>query len=205
MSYPREFLNDDEEVVLDRHPHWSFMVGAVAMVVMSVIVTGLIAFISPGFGWVGLIAVLFALLGALGRYIRWRCLEFVVTTDRIIVRQGVLSKHGLEIPLDRVMNISFHQSVWERMLRAGDLVVESAGESGHQYFTDVADPAGVQNIIYRQAELAANGNREHGLGNNGKAQQSIPQQIAQLDELRERGIISPAEFEAKKQQLLDRM
>src|SRR3954465_11108098 len=103
-------------------------------------------------------------LGCLGwfgvRYMKWSSTNFVVTTDRVIPRVGVLSKHGIEIPLDRINTVFFHQSVFEQLIGAGDLGIEPAGERGRETFEDVRKPAIVQNEIYRQME--ATSNRIHG-------------------------------------------
>ena len=82
----------------------------------------------------------------------------MITTDRLIYRHGVLSKHGIEIPLDRVNTVFFSQSILERMVGSGDLVIESAGEIGRQDFSNVRKPSAVQNEIYKQME--ANENRK---------------------------------------------
>ena len=99
-------------------------------------------------------------------------------------------------------DISFHQSLFERLLGAGDLVIESAGERGQQPFTDIPRPARVQNEIYRQIELAQSRSADR---MSGRRELSVPEQLEKLDELRQRGVISQAEFDAKKAQLLDRM
>jgi len=131
-----------------------------------------------------------------------------VTTDRVIHRVGVISKHGVEIPLDRINTVFFHQSIFERLIGAGDLGIESAGERGSETFEDVRKPAIVQNEIYRQME--ANSNRIYGGGRHAVPTQpdaggSIPEQIEKLDELRRKGVISEQEFAAKKADLLNRM
>ena len=71
-----------------------------------------------------------------------------------VYRSGVVAKHGKEIPLERVNDISFHQSVFERMIGAGDLIIESGGERGQQHFADIRRAAFVQNEIYRQIEAS---------------------------------------------------
>jgi uncharacterized membrane protein YdbT with pleckstrin-like domain len=148
------------------------------------------------------------------RYLRWITTNFVVTSDRLIYRHGVLSKHGIEIPLDRVNTVFFRQSVFERVVGSGDLVIESAGEMGRQAFSNVRHPSAVQNEIYRQIE--ANENRKFdrvgmsvaagtATAERGSHDGSIPDQIRELDELRKQGLVSDEEFARKKQQLLDRM
>lgn len=205
VAYPSNLLNDNEDIVFDRNPHWSFLIGAAAMVAMALLALVVLLVVATSYAWVGAVIVLIALIGSAGRYLRWKTTDFVLTTDRLIVRQGILSKAGLEIPLDRVTNISFHQALWERVLGTGDLVVESAGESGHQSFTDVARPSYVQNMIYRTAEQAEA--RRSAVRNEERegATLSIPEQIEKLAELHDRGIITEAEFAEKKQRLLDRL
>ena len=201
MAFPRKLLNTGEEVVVDLRPHWWFFAGPAAMLLATVVALVVSAVAdAPGFVRLALACIALATLGWFaGRYVRWATTNFAVTTDRIIFRHGVLSKQGIEIPLERVNTIFFHQSIWERVIGTGDLVIESAGEKGSEPFTDIRRPSHVQNEIYRLMEdnqsRAAGGNRDL----------SIPEQIDRLDDLRRRGVISDAEFQAKKTQLLDRM
>jgi uncharacterized membrane protein YdbT with pleckstrin-like domain len=212
-------LNEGEEVVLDLHPHWWFfatqLAGLVAALVLgflklqaefpdavdgaSDIVVGLL--IIGCLGWFGL------------RYAQWITTNFVVTTDRLVYRHGVLAKQGIEIPLERVNTVFFGQSIFERILRTGDLVIESAGERGREAFSNVRHPSAVQNEIYKQME--ENENRKYDrIGRNARGERdddddtgggSIPSQIRELDELRKQGVLSDDEFKRKKQELLDRM
>ena len=82
------------------------------------------------------------------RRVSWVTTYFVVTTDRVIFRTGVISRRGIEIPLGRVNNVLFNQSLLERLIGAGDSLIESGGESGQQTFTDVRSPDRVQNSIH---------------------------------------------------------
>ena len=155
MPFPRRLLNDDEEVVLDLHPHWWTL--AAPSVALALALAAAIAASVRVHGTVHdpvvialLMVVLAALVWFVRRYLRWATTNFVVTTDRLIFRSGVLAKHGRELPLQRVNDITFHQSLFERMLGAGDLMVESGGERGQQTFSRIPHPADVQNEIYRQ-------------------------------------------------------
>jgi uncharacterized membrane protein YdbT with pleckstrin-like domain len=144
-------------------------------------------------------------------YLKWNFTHFVVTSDRVIFRTGVLSKRGVEIPLERISNINFHQKIWERIIGAGDLEIESAGRDGQSTFNDVRQPEAVQQEIYRQMEQYARKRAgwSHTPGAAGASTSSsglsIPEQLEQLAGLRDRGVISAADFEAKKAQLLERM
>jgi uncharacterized membrane protein YdbT with pleckstrin-like domain len=216
VPFPRKLLNDDEQIVLDLHPHWWFFAPPL-LALTAALILGILALANDVHTAlkvpVGLI-VLGLLVWFGWRYLRWITTNFVVTTDRLIYRHGVLSKHGIEIPLDRVNTVFFRQSIFERIVGAGDLVIESASETGRQRFSNVRKPSAVQNEIYRQIE--ANENRKYDrVGVSAAAgttaarrpddTESIPAQIRQLDELRKQGLLTEEEFARKKQQLLDRM
>jgi uncharacterized membrane protein YdbT with pleckstrin-like domain len=212
VAFPRKLLNQEEDVVLDLHPHWWDFTLQLAALIASVVV-GLFVLISdlPGILNVIVGIVVLACLAWFGiAYVTWLSTNFVVTTDRLIYRSGVLTKRGVEIPLERVNTVHFSQTVFERMLGMGDLDIESAGAQGMQHFHNVRKPSLVQNEIHHQME--ANERRKYDrLGGHvagrdrGSSGPSIPEQIEQLDELRRRGALSEAEFQAKKAQLLDRM
>jgi uncharacterized membrane protein YdbT with pleckstrin-like domain len=209
VPFPRKLLNDDEQIALELHPHWWFLAGHLAALVAAIVlgVAVLVADLPVAVAGVAGVLVLAALIWFGVRYAQWSTTNFVVTSDRLIFRHGVLSKHGIEIPLERVNTVHFSQSLFERMLGSGDLVIESAGEMGRQDFSNVRRPSAVQNEIYRQME--DNENRKFDrVGGNARAvaaEDSIPAQIRELESLRREGVLSDDEFRIKKQQLLDRM
>ena len=160
--------------------------------------------------------ILILWVGAVGyfgwMYMQWTTTNFVVTSERVVSRTGVISKAGIEIPLDRINTVFFNQSIFERVIGAGDLGIESAGEGGRQQFSNIRRPNIVQNEIYRQVEgLEDRRLRRLGEAASGGAaapaepQLSIPEQIEKLDQLRRQGVVTDEEFEAKKRELLDRM
>ena len=202
VPFPRKLLNDSEDVVLDLHPHWWFLAWQTLALIASMVV-GILVLANVDNGIVQLLAgvlVLAALAWWGIRWAAWRTTNFVVTTDRLIYRHGVLAKRGIEIPLERVNNVIFSQSIFERLLGAGDLVIESAGESGRQSFSDVRKPSAVQNEIYKQIE--DNENRKFDRIGNAGGGVSVADELSKLDDLRARGVISAEEFEAQKARLL---
>ena len=205
MAFPPKLLNDDEDIILDLRPNWSTLFWPVVAVLASLAVTILLtrAHIAHfTLAWGGLVLMAFAVAWFVRKYAWWQTTNFVVTTDRLIYRSGVVAKRGKEIPLERVTNIAFRQSIFERLIGTGDLTIESAGERSSETFGDVPHPGAVQQEIYRQMEASAG---RHADRMAGRRDLSLPEQIDKLDELRQRGVITQEEFEAKKRQLLDRM
>jgi len=210
MAFPKHLLTDDEDLVLDLRPHWLFLAPAGALLGI-VTLLGILALVQAWgslIGWT-LFVVWAGALGYFGiQYLLWNTTNFVVTSERVISRRGVLSKEGIEIPLDRINTVFFNQSIFERMIGAGDLGIESAGEGGRQQFSDIRRPNLVQNEIYRQVE-GLQDRRLHRLGqaaSSGAARElSIPEQIEKLDQLRRQGVVTDEEFDQKKRELLDRM
>ncbi len=202
VPFPRKLLNDGEDVVLDLHPHWWYFVKPALLLVVAAAAILVVRDGNNALLTMATVLLLAALVGLGARYARWATTHFVVTTDRLIFREGVLGKRGKEIPLERLNDIAVTQSLFERMIRAGDITIESGGERGQQVFTDIRQPFVVQNLIYSEIERAQARDAARAAGNR---QLSIPEQIEKLDELRQRGVISQAEFDVKKAQLLDRM
>src|SRR5262249_18949170 len=105
------------------------------------------------FRWaIVILAAVLLLLLCIPRIVAWATSHFVVTTDRVIHRSGWFAKESMEIPLDNINDVKFHQSVFERMIGGGDLTLESAGTFGQTTFGDVRRPERVQKVIYDMTE-----------------------------------------------------
>lgn len=215
MPFPTKLLYEGEEVALDLRPHWWFMAEPTAALLGSTIL-GIILWQADIEGTLGkvlaytLIALILASLAWFGlRYAKWVTTNFVVTSDRVIFRTGVIAKKGVEIPLERINTVFFSQSIFERMLGAGDLAIESGGESGKETFSDVRKPSLVQNEIYRQME--SNNTRMYAGRHAGTviptttSEPSPADQLERLDDLRRKGLITESEFAEKRAALLKRL
>jgi uncharacterized membrane protein YdbT with pleckstrin-like domain len=210
MAYPEDALAPHEKLVLNLHPHvWVLVLPGAVLVLAIAAGVGAMVQDSAVFNYVAAIAILAAAVWFLQRFVTWISSLFVLTSDRVMSRRGVLQKHTIEIPLERINTVFAHQRLFERMLRIGDLEIESASEDGAQRFQDLRRPAEVQKEIYIQME--ANENRKYDrIGSNIAGAQaagapSISDQISQLADLRDRGHITEAEYQTKKTELLGRM
>jgi uncharacterized membrane protein YdbT with pleckstrin-like domain len=223
MPYPKNLLNDREALALDLRPHWWYfskhILTGIPLLILWILDTQIeddtVQDISSGV--LGVLTIVWA-IWLLLKFISWTRTYFVVTDQRVIYRTGVISRHGVEIPLERINNINFRQGIWERIIGAGDLEIQSAGEQGTTLFENVRHPDGVQQEIYRQMESDATRDAGRGADAVGKAVadalgthggggggQTVPEQIEALARLRDQGNITAAEYEKKKAELLEKM
>ena|SRR5260221_9668095 len=154
MAFPDRLLNDGERVLLDVHPHWWIFAGAVARLVLGVAIAiaAVVRFNGKAVNYVGVALIAITVLNLIAVYLKWRTTDFVLTTDRLVTRQGILSRQSREIPLDRINDLACHQSLFERVIRAGDLMIESAGERGQEKFSHFGNPFELQNAVHRAME-----------------------------------------------------
>lgn len=207
MPYPKKQLNPDETVALDLHPHWWFFAEPAAALIASIVAAIVIRIALDDnaekyLTYVALAAIALTAIWTFVRYLKWITTNFVITSDRIIFRHGVVGKMGIEIPLERVNNVNFNQTAFERLLGAGDLLIESGGEDGQQRFTDVRKPQKVQNLVHSQVEAKSRQRGSYAAAASGPASTDIASQLEKLEGLYQRGSLTAGEFEAQKQRLL---
>ncbi len=202
-------LYTDEELVVDLKAHWLFLSGAMILLGLSIIATFVaiefkIANLSSSgyqlFLAIFLLAILaFSLLQMIFKYIQWSMTHFILTTNRLIIKTGLITTNIQDVSLDRLINIEVKKSLIQRIFGAGNLTVDAGLDGSQINFYYLANPAKIQRLIWSQVSLLK---ASHGQENNTS---SIPQQILLLHELLLKGAISQTEFETKKAQLLERM
>ncbi|MFN0029787.1 MAG: PH domain-containing protein [Acidimicrobiales bacterium] len=199
MGSYTDLLQEDEELVLAIRPHWWSLIDAVGALAGAVALGVLAVWVSSQpLQWAAAVMLVAALVFFTYRYLHWSRTNFIVTSERVIFQRGLIARRGTQMPLEKINTVDFHQGVFERIIGAGDLVIESGSEAGIDTFTDIRRPLHVQQEINRQID------RHEKQGFSPRAA-TIPEQIAQLADLRTRGVLSDAEFETKKADLLSRM
>ena len=200
MAYPNRLLDPDESVVVDLHPHWWNLVRPASALVIA-IVASIATLLATDVGtggrtaatWVSLAGLALGASWLVSRYVRWAATEFVVTSRRVIFRTGVVRKRGIEVPLDRITTVHFRQGLFERIVGAGDLTIESGSEE--QCFTDVRQPIRVQRAIYTEIEA-----REQRRSTGNVV--DVAAQLERLESMVERGVLDAEQFERQKRRLL---
>lgn len=201
MVYPSRLLNDNETVSVDLHPHWWFLIGPM-LALVAAIVAGIVTLVATNpddtvraaAQWAVIAAIALSAIWLVSRYGRWTTTHFVITNRRVIFRSGLFTKRGIEIPLDRVNTVHFHQRLLERMVGAGDLLIESGGENGRQRFTHIRQPDRVQRVLHAEMEAREERGRDGAHG--------VADQLEKLESMFVRGTLTSDEFERQKRRLL---
>ncbi|NIV30112.1 MAG: PH domain-containing protein [Anaerolineae bacterium] len=181
---------------------------AISVVILGLSVLGIV--LSPPWTWFGLLLLVVPAGHLALRVWRWWNEQTVITNRRIIRVAGVFSKRVSDTALEKVNDILMEQSALGRTLRFGDIEIISGSESGIDTFRRIADPIGFKKELFDQKEALARlrvfeERANPLLGAEVQTAGSVPELIADLDELRQRGVITDAEFEEKKQQLLGKL
>ena len=152
-------LTDDEHLVLRLRPHWKVLIRAVLVAVLVVAIALVVEVTIPSGSAapvarlvVAAIAILGLMLFLIVPALRWRTTTYELTTRRLRVRDGIVTRRGRDIPLARINDISFEKGLLDRLLGSGRLVVESAGEHGQIVLTDIPRVEATQATLYRLVE-----------------------------------------------------
>jgi uncharacterized membrane protein YdbT with pleckstrin-like domain len=158
MAFPESVLDDGEQVIRNLRPHWRRVAFPI---ILLPIVAGVTAYLcsldkinnhKPLVYLIVVVAVVILIWWSARPLLGWLSTRYCVTNRRVLVRTGVLSRNGRDIPLTRVNDVSFQRTVIERMFGSGTLTIESAGERGQVVLKDVPQVEAVQRDIYRLVE-----------------------------------------------------
>jgi uncharacterized membrane protein YdbT with pleckstrin-like domain len=157
MGYPQKLLTNDENIVYDMRPHWRVLFyPAVALVVIVFVTVLLVGLVPEDWSWAKYavfgVAAILLVMWVVMPVIRWATSQYVVTNRRVIVRTGIIARQGRDMPLQRINDVHFKYGIIDRILGCGDLIVESAGETGQMLIRAVPDVELIQREIFRLHE-----------------------------------------------------
>lgn len=166
MAYPDGLLSEDESVVVHKHPHWKMLLGPVLVLLGVVGGASYAAALVATTPWrlpvwialvvVGLLLIFWFTLAPLAR---WRTTHFVITTHRLMVREGVFTRSGIDIPMWRINSVRFRRGVVDRLFGCGTLVIESASDEPLE-FDDIPQVEQVHSLLYREVDYNAERTQE---------------------------------------------
>jgi uncharacterized membrane protein YdbT with pleckstrin-like domain len=199
MSFTKEQLLPGEKLIVlaRQHPLVLFRPILLNLVALALLI-GLSIYFQNAWVWIFYIAPLLYLLW---EYMTWHSREYILTDRRVVRQEGVLSISSFDAPLDKINNVFHKQSFLGRLLKYGEVGLETASEQGTTVFDFLSRPLDFKNCVVRQMEV----NRSNSSAIDAHPQKSIPQLIEELASLRDRSIISEAEFQEKKRILLGKI
>lgn len=159
MGYPTKLLGEGEVIENEMRPHWRSLIVPIIVTLVTVILVSYLVGTLDADGFQGgvrtgliIAAVVVVLVWAVKPFLDWLTTQYVFTNRRIIVRSGLLSRSGRDMPLSRVNNVTFDKSFVDRILNCGKLTVESAAENGTLVIDNVPNVESIQREVYRLYE-----------------------------------------------------
>lgn len=149
-------LHPGERIVFDGHPSWrgvlSFYVKGLGVAVVIGLLVILATSVAAG---IVTFVVIMALVVLVGFFIRMAT-SYTITTERLHIRRGILSKHVQQTSIDRVQNVNTEQRLIDRVLRVGKVDFDTAGTDDSDFtFVGVAGPDDVVAAVDRARREAA--------------------------------------------------
>ena len=158
MAYPDDLLSEQEHVVVHSHPHFKMLIFPTLALLVTVGAGTWLAILAKDAGspWntvgliaIGVVALVLVVWLFLTPLVRWRTTHFIVTTDRLIAREGVLKRTGIDIPMGRINSVQFEHGLLDRVFGCGTLIIESASDEPLR-FEDIPHVEKVHTVIYRE-------------------------------------------------------
>jgi len=205
-TYLKNLLGENETILFVTRQHWLVLLGEILVesilaIVVIVLITMLWTLLPNPLVGLGYLLLILPLVSLLRDYVIWANRKFIVTTRRVIQIAGVFSKNVTDSSLDKVNDVKMKQSFLGRLLDYGDIEILTASELGVNLFRRLGRP-----IRFKTAMLNAKENMEKDQASGGKRRGTdVPGLIAQLDELRQHGVLTEEEFQKKKADLLAKL
>jgi uncharacterized membrane protein YdbT with pleckstrin-like domain len=203
-NYVQSMLGENERIVLVTHQHGFVLFSSiVAEIIVSLIVLAAVAVMTLAnpLAAFGFLLVLVPLTLMTRDILIWNNHQYIVTNRRVIQISGIFNKNVVDSSLEKVNDVKMTQSFFGRLFDYGDVEILTASEIGVNLFKRIGDPVKFKTAMLNAKEKLG----YEGTGSHAQRVESIPDQIAELDELRKQGIVTDAEFQAKKKELLAKM
>ena len=210
MAFPDSILTDDETIIRQFRPHWRMLAIPVLWFIAGIVAIALVyQVLPPDSGTADLITtgviVLAMFVLVVNPLLKWWFTIYVLTTERLITRTGIIARSGIEIPLENINNVLFNQNILERVLQSGDLLIESAGESGQSEFSNIPHPEEFQSLLYRTREEQGRRTAAEESAISADLSRDPTEQLERAARLHQQGVLSDEEFEAMKRTILGDM
>ncbi len=235
MSYADSLLSTGERVIHRDRQHWMVLAWGAKLPILSIIAALLLLVLTRDLTgivrdvlwWVTVVLFIGGVAFLAWATLRYLNQEYVITNRRVMQVEGVVNKRATDSSLEKINDAALSQSIFGRMFGFGDLDILTAAEQGIERFRMIVDPIG-----FKRAMLDAKHEYEVGMERAGwqpnaaggadpgqaptplapaeapgskSNPDDVTRTLASLADLRDRGAISPEEYEAKKTDLLSRL
>lgn len=209
-SYIESMLGQQEKIITVSRQHWFILARSIVLeVVLIIAIVATTVFMSIALSTIPLLPVIIVIIG-IGLLLipiatmthdimKWSNRQFIITNRRVMQISGIFNKNVSDSSLEKVNDVKLVQSVPGRLFDYGDVEILTASELGVNLFSHIQDP-----VHFKIAMLNAKEKVERGEV-PPETPVDIPGLIAKLAALREQGLLTPEEFEAKKTELLAKM
>jgi uncharacterized membrane protein YdbT with pleckstrin-like domain len=157
-------LSPGEQVIFQGHPSWRAILGFYLKGILVAAVLGAVAkLVGAGSATVFLIVLALIALTVLVGFVKRVATTYTITNRRLNIKRGIVSREIQETRLERVQNVNYRQSVYQRLMQIGDVDFDTAATDDYNFvFVGVADPSGVVHSVDEATGASAAGS--HGLG-----------------------------------------
>lgn len=204
-TYLNSLLGENEQVLFVTHQHWLVLAGKILTEILLMVAwVGLVSIIwafwvPNNFMALGYLLLVFPLISLCWDVLVWSKRKYVVTSRRVIQLSGMFSKNVTDSSLEKVNDVKMSQSFLGRMFDYGDIEILTASELGVNIFKRIGQP-----IHYKTAMINAKEKLERAPA-EARPARNTADLLTQLDELRQHGVLTEAEFQSKKADLLKKM
>ncbi len=207
MGYIESLMAENERLVVRTRQHWMVLAPAFLGNLFGSFLLALVAIVlfalAPALGLISIVLLALSLapvFNLLRVFLDWWNEEYIVTNRRVVQAEGIINKHVIDSSLEKVNDVVLHQSWLGRVFDYGDIEILTASELGVNKLTKITHPVKFKTEMLNQKEALG---RDEDWGAPRRA--DIPDLIAELDALRQRGALTEEEFQRKKAQLLSKM
>jgi len=157
-------LSPGERVIFQGHPSWRAILGFYLKGILVAAILGvLFKLFGSSSGTVFLVVLVVVGLTVLIGFVKRVATTYTITDRRLNIRRGIVSREVQETRLERVQNVNYKQSIYQRIMQIGDVDFDTAAGDDYNFvFYGVADPGDVVHRVDQATGVGAAGT--HGLG-----------------------------------------
>jgi len=203
-TYVQNMLGENERIILVTRQHgfvlFSSIVAEIVVALIVLVAISALTMFNPLAAF-GFLLILVPLGIMIWDILNWNNRQYIVTNRRVIQISGIFNKDVVDSSLEKVNDVKMNQSFFGRLFDYGDVEILTASEMGVNLFKRIGDPVKFKTAMLNAKEKLG----YEGTGSHTQRAETIPEQIAELDELRKQGILTDEEFKTKKKELLAKM